>query len=106
MLIYKEVIEAAIRYTYKRGTGGSDCDLQNAVQDAGLLNPVKDAYEHGDCPDCGEDIPDNVKEGEVCENCKHVFYAETIFRKTLDTMDSSMENFKKGKVGPPIDLNT
>lgn len=37
------------------------------------LNPVKDAYENGECPDCGEDIPDDVVNGQGCERCEHVF---------------------------------
>jgi hypothetical protein len=36
-------------------------------------NPVKDCYEGGICPDCMEDIPDNVVDGEGCTNCGHVF---------------------------------
>ena len=71
------VIEAAIRYTYKQGTSGTDCDLKNAVRDAGYLNPVKDAYEYGDCPDCGQEIPNNVEEGQSCSNCTHVFYSQS-----------------------------
>lgn len=35
---------------------------------------VKDNYENGECPDCGESIPDTVVEGESCKNCGHVFW--------------------------------
>jgi len=39
-------------------------------------NAVKDAYEGGVCPDCGEEIPDDVDEGEDCSNCGHTFHSE------------------------------
>ena len=35
---------------------------------------VKDAYMNGLCPDCQEEIPDDVVDGDACENCNHVFY--------------------------------
>jgi ribosomal protein S27AE len=31
-------------------------------------------YENGECPDCGEVIPPDAKEGEACKNCDHVFW--------------------------------
>ena len=34
---------------------------------------VRDFYEGGVCPDCGEDIPYNAGDGDKCENCDHVF---------------------------------
>jgi len=34
---------------------------------------VWQAYD-GTCPDCGEDIPEDVKSGQECLNCGHVFY--------------------------------
>lgn len=37
------------------------------------MNAIKAAYNNGECPDCGETIPDNVQEGEQCANCDHVF---------------------------------
>ena len=40
------------------------------------MNKVKDSYEDGICPDCNENIPDNVVEGDSCKNCGHVFYKE------------------------------
>lgn len=39
------------------------------------MNAIKNSYEDGICPDCGEDIPDDVVEGQACENCEHAFYA-------------------------------
>lgn len=41
------------------------------------LNPVKDAYEDGECPDCGQTIPNDVSEGDACTNCGHVFTVST-----------------------------
>ncbi len=38
------------------------------------MNTIKDSYEDGICPDCGEEIPDDVVEGQACENCEHAFY--------------------------------
>ncbi len=35
---------------------------------------IKGHYPDGECPDCGEDIPDNATEGEECGNCGHVFW--------------------------------
>ena len=38
------------------------------------INPIKDSYENGTCPDCREEIPDDVVEGGACSICGHVFY--------------------------------
>jgi hypothetical protein len=34
---------------------------------------VKDDYENGECPDCGEPIPDDAWYGGNCDNCEHVW---------------------------------
>jgi len=39
-----------------------------------LCEHVKNAYEDGVCPDCGEPIPDDAVDGVNCANCGHVFY--------------------------------
>ena len=39
-------------------------------------NPVRDSYEDCECPDCQDDIPLDVEEGDECENCGHVFSSE------------------------------
>jgi DNA-directed RNA polymerase subunit RPC12/RpoP len=39
-------------------------------------NVIVAAYPDGKCPDCGEEIPDDVEEGDACENCGHVFWKE------------------------------
>jgi hypothetical protein len=50
-------------------------------------NQVKDSYEGGACPDCGEDIPDDIVEGGECNNCGHVFWKLKDYRvKTLSTI--------------------
>ena len=41
-------------------------------------NPVKEAYENGNCPDCGYEIDDNVQNGDCCPNCKHVFWDDEV----------------------------
>lgn len=41
------------------------------------MNTIKQSYEDGICPDCGQDIPDNVADGEECTNCGHVFCSPT-----------------------------
>jgi DNA-directed RNA polymerase subunit RPC12/RpoP len=38
-----------------------------------FCNPIKDSYEDGKCPDCGKEIPDDVVDGEDCQDCPHVF---------------------------------
>lgn len=35
---------------------------------------VKDAYNDGCCPDCGEEIPDTADAGDECDVCGHVFW--------------------------------
>ena len=37
---------------------------------------IKDNYENGECPDCGDPIPDDIVDGGECSNCGHVFYEE------------------------------
>lgn len=39
---------------------------------------VKDAYENGVCPDCGEEIPDEAVQGQACSNCGHAFYCASV----------------------------
>lgn len=41
------------------------------VFDSGL---IRNAYPECECPDCGEDIPEDVVDGQACSNCGHVFY--------------------------------
>lgn len=35
---------------------------------------VKENYHNGLCPDCGKPMPDDIKGGQECSNCGHVFY--------------------------------
>lgn len=39
-------------------------------------NKIKKLYENGECPDCGDMIPNNVVEGDACAGCGHVFYEQ------------------------------
>jgi ribosomal protein S27E len=34
------------------------------------------AYIDGECPDCGDPIPNKAKDGESCQNCGHVFWED------------------------------
>ena len=46
-------------------------DLSSALESN--RHTVKDDYEGGVCPDCGEPIPDDAWYGGNCENCGHVW---------------------------------
>lgn len=41
--------------------------------ESGLPEVIRDNFINGECPDCGEEIPDNAKSGEECSNCGHVW---------------------------------
>lgn len=41
--------------------------------EAELPEVIKDNYDNGECPDCGEEIPDDALSGEECSNCGHVW---------------------------------
>ena len=59
------------------------------------MSIIKDSYENGECPDCGEDIPNDVSNGDGCSNCSHVFYSPVkpdITEATL--MDKAFESIK------------
>jgi hypothetical protein len=66
------------------------------------MNLIKDSYENGECPDCGEDIPNDVSNGDGCSNCSHVFYSPVkpdITEDALNTteatlMDKAFESIK------------
>ncbi len=51
------------------------------------MNAIKEAYHNGECPDCGDEIPDDVQEGQECANCGHVFCAERSDDEPDDSMD-------------------
>lgn len=42
-----------------------------------VSNPIKESYHDGRCGDCGMLIPDDVVEGQTCDECGHAFFAET-----------------------------
>ncbi len=35
---------------------------------------IKDSYPDGKCPDCGEQIPVDITDGDKCSNCGHIFF--------------------------------
>lgn len=37
------------------------------------MNRLKARYENGECPVCGTEIPDDVREGDQCQECDKVF---------------------------------
>jgi len=41
------------------------------------MNPIKESYSNGECPDCENDIPTDVADGESCLNCGHVFVSQS-----------------------------
>jgi len=42
------------------------------------MTPVRDAYEDGECPDCGLAIPPDAVVGDACTNCTFVFNGEAV----------------------------
>src|SRR5579872_6264961 len=53
---------------------------------------IKHLYEDGECPDCGDPIPDNAVEGDNCGNCEHVFSStNTNFEVMDDTWWEKLE---------------
>jgi len=59
------------------------------------MNRVKDAYEDGICPDCGQDIPDDVEEGEGCKNCGHVFWSDDEYGDDCDDYDGQPDEMQE-----------
>lgn len=54
----------------KNGNDAVDVDEDDlAAHDEAMKNH----YEDGECPDCGEPIPDDAVSGSNCSNCDHVF---------------------------------
>lgn len=51
------------------------------------MNAIKNSYPNGVCPDCGDEIPDDVESGQECANCGHVFVEETPNDEPDDSMD-------------------
>ena len=44
------------------------------------VNIIKKSYDYGICPDCSEDIPNDVDTGDACSSCGHAFYASVDWR--------------------------
>lgn len=49
-----------------------DCGSEHVLSE--VAKNVKDEYLDGKCPDCFEQIPDDVVKGDKCPNCGHVFH--------------------------------
>lgn len=39
-----------------------------------VVTDMRDQYENGECPDCGDPISKLCVNGEACSNCGHVFW--------------------------------
>jgi hypothetical protein len=37
----------------------------------------EESYPNGECPDCGDPIPDDATDGDECKNCGHVFVMQS-----------------------------
>ncbi len=48
-------------------------DAQNSTE---ISDKILSQYDDQRCPDCNEEIPLTVQEGEECLNCGHVFWIE------------------------------
>ena len=42
------------------------------------MSKVVEIYKYGECPDCGDPIPDDAEFGEECLNCGHVWWDKTV----------------------------
>lgn len=58
------------RFDYVRST--TFLDLGNNIR-IRFGKAIKDNYHYGECPDCGDDIPEDMVDGGECDNCGHVF---------------------------------
>lgn len=56
------------------------------------MNAIKESYQDGQCPDCGETIPDDVVDGQACLHCGHVFYEERPDDGPDESMDGDHES--------------
>jgi hypothetical protein len=53
---------------------------------------VKNAYEDGLCPVCGEPIPDDLKSGTECVNCGYILWSEDDFDKFEDSIADAWDD--------------
>lgn len=58
------------------------------------MNRIKLSYPKGKCPDCKENIPNDVADGQSCSSCEHVFYEQVLrkFYKTKISFDILSES--------------
>lgn len=60
---------------------------------------IRDFYPKGECPDCGEDIPYDLGDGDECPNCGHVFH------KIVSIDDAKAVEIAE-KLNPNVDFET
>ena len=49
-------------------------ELETKQQEELETKLILASYENSECPDCGEEIPEDVCDGEQCCNCGHGFF--------------------------------
>ncbi len=117
----RRILERIFANAEQHGQESEPChevgDLQDALREAVARIPDVDiAYYieevlpvssqicksyNGECPDCEEDIPLDVEEGEECENCGHVF---CLGRESDDTEEQTRRDEKHGLHGATDDI--
>ena len=66
---------------------------------------IIDNYPNGLCPDCQWKIRRNVKEGDNCPNCEHVFYsADATAQAKEDAAETQRRDEKHGLYGGKQDV--
>jgi hypothetical protein len=60
-------------------------EAMSATVDEYKKHSMQAEYDNGECPDCGEPIPDYTDDGDNCTNCEHVFYR---YRENDDAVPS------------------
>ena len=54
---------------------------------------IRDQFTDGECPDCGEIIPEDMADGGECANCGHVFY-EAVKSQVIELDGLSVELYR------------
>ena len=57
---------------------------------------IRQSYDNCKCPDCEEDIPFDVRDGDGCSNCSHVFYHPQYAQETVECLESLRRDEKHG----------
>jgi|TARA_Y100000034_G_scaffold135146_2_gene205898 hypothetical protein len=53
---------------------------------------IKDNYDNGECPDCGEPIPEDMVKGGDCLNCRHVFQDDDEIQDSVNDLISVIKS--------------